>query len=160
MPRKPIRPKLWILSVNKQSRDLWPGNARGWSYPLGFWETLQLEFPDMGTIFQPFGGYDRTGTTMDIDPLKKPNVVGSADIIPVRDKSFDTIIADPPYDNWHRRIILNGLHEFARVGRRYLFILHWYRLPTIAKLGRLGFRIIYVPENFTRPIILNMYQIW
>jgi hypothetical protein len=159
VPRKPIRPKLWILTDRRETANLWPGNGRGWSYPKYFIETLKCEFADLGIIFQPFAGFDKTGVTMDMDPRKKAMICGDALNIPVKDKSFDTIIADPPYDNWARRKILNGLFEFARVGRRYLFILHWYRLPTCSKLERLGFRIIYIPRNFTRPVILNMYKI-
>ncbi len=159
MGRKPIRPKLWVLTDNRETANLWPGSGRGWSYPKYFMDTLRQEFPDLGTIFQPFAGFDKNGTTMDIDIRKKPMICGEANASPIKDKSFDTIIADPPYDSWQRRLMMCGLHEFARIARRYLFILHWYRMPSNGKLIRLGFRIIYIPRNFTRPVFLNMYKI-
>ena len=153
------RPRLWILTDNRETATLWPGNGRGWSYPKGFFDNLECEFPDIGTIFQPFAGFDKHGNTMDIDVLKEPEICGDALKIPIKDKSFDSIVADPPYDNFHRRVMIYALHEFKRVARRYIFLLHWYRMPTIAGLDRLGFRIIYIPRNFTRPVILNMYKI-
>ena len=153
------RPRLWILTDNRKTAALWPGNGRGWSYPKYFFDTLEREFPDVGTVFQPFAGFDDYGNTMDIDIRKKPEICGDALEIPIKDNSFDSIVADPPYDDFHRGVMIRALHEFKRVARRYVFILHWYRMPTIRGLERMGFRIIYIPRNYIRPVLLNIYKI-
>jgi len=46
---------------------------------------------------------DRSGTTVDINPETKPDIVANCEQLPLDDESFDFVMLDPPYSELEAR---------------------------------------------------------
>jgi len=62
---------------------------------------------------------------LDIDPIHRPNVLSDAAFIPFGDKSFNTVLCDPPY-NGNFRWMHDMLNEMHRVCANLLIFQHWF----------------------------------
>jgi len=95
-------------------------------------------------ILEPFGGRSKLGVSVDINRDVRPTVVADAQHLPFREKTFDMVLADPPYEDEFvehyaglakRRIkftFYKALVECARVCKHFLIILH-FLIPTRPK---------------------------
>ena len=69
-------------------------------YPPGFLKRAVALFPDAQAILHcPSGTVTGPGTTVDLksDSIRCPQIVASADAIPLPDASYDLFLSDPPY---------------------------------------------------------------
>lgn len=70
------------------------------TYPQGFLAKALSEFPNAKDILHcPSGSVAGPGITVDAvrDQYRCPQIVASADAIPLPDNSFDLFLSDPPY---------------------------------------------------------------
>jgi len=148
----------WQMTVDLRI-DWGKGATNGWTYPKEFWKTLDIYCPDMGSILQPFQGYDLRGTGVDIDIQRKPDIVGDALNLPIKSKSFDTVIADPPYPEFTRHRSLRFMHEMEKVSRKYVIVLHWVMMPLIRPLRSEFFAVITFRRTYNYARILSVFKI-
>ena len=69
------------------------------AYPEGFIRRLDQRIGLIGKVITLFCGSSNFGDTVDINPLVNPTFVADCKNIPVKDNSYDVVIADPPYDS-------------------------------------------------------------
>lgn len=116
----PLSGNSHIYTVGKV---LWPADVERFIESLLIGESLHL-----------CCGLSRIGDVrLDWDEDVNPDVVGDASNPPFEDLSFDTVLADPPYNGrfqWNHDLLKN----MARVARRRIVFQHWF-LPA-DKQGR------------------------
>jgi hypothetical protein len=79
-------------------------------------------------------GHSQLGDVrLDIDATVRPHVLSDASKLPFPDKSFETVLCDPPYNGqyWWNHAVLS---ELARVARTRIIFQHWF-IPA-DRLGR------------------------
>ena len=62
---------------------------------------------------------------LDADPSHDPDVIADAAELPFADKSFESVLCDPPYNGkmqWNHDL----LSELSRVARRRIIFQHWF----------------------------------
>jgi hypothetical protein len=124
------------------------GKNRGnlWSFPPKVRKQLQ-EDAESSTILHLFGGRSTFGTTLDIDPIVRPNVIGDAWMPPFQDDSFDTVILDPPYTHLNVDARIALLRQAARIARRRVVWFHTLWIPTTSGLKPERSWLIRVGDN-------------
>ena len=100
-PRYPITvdDKGWIYGVWYCGTS-WTKVTLHGQYPPTFLKRALALFPDATDILHcPSGTVEGPGVTVDMvgDEVRHPQIVASADAIPLPDGSFDLILSDPPY---------------------------------------------------------------
>jgi len=122
-------------------RDVWlfgPSSRNGCvgSFPNGFIPRLKKNWWGQKRLWLCSGGFkDRAGTTLDIRPVVRPDVLADAQFLPFKNASFDFVMADPPYSDAEAKELyglpknpstLKLINEGARVLKSggYLITLH------------------------------------
>ncbi len=86
---------IWSIGNN------YKGSGYHGSYPPGYLKRVMSMFPDAENILHLFSGSldeSVSGDRFDINPSLKPDICGDAhDLSNLVNKSYDLIIADPPY---------------------------------------------------------------
>ena len=62
---------------------------------------------------------------LDNDPSNKPDVLGDASKLPFEDRSFESVLCDPPYNGqfqWNHDL----LKELSRVASKRIIFQHWF----------------------------------
>jgi len=86
------------------------------------------------------GKSDLGDVRIDLDPTLKPNIVADMNMLPIRDRMFESAIIDPPYYYKAQRDAMRYLYELKRVARKVILI--HKGLPLITGMKLLGLRII------------------
>ena len=102
------------------------------------------------------------GITVDLNPATRPHVVADATRLPFRDRTFDTVIADPPYspemaENLYATPYLSVpklLKEAARVVKPggYVLLLDLRTWPPPDELRWRGLVAIYTANRGAKPL--------
>lgn len=127
----------WVLPRPRKSK------YKG-GFPLHFEKKLLKELNiDKQThkILHPFGGHAEIGYRVDIKEDVKPDIIGDAHKLPIKNEIFDLIILDPPYSNDFSRKLYGtdklkfGIYtkEAIRVLKYngYLVMYHYLAIPRI-----------------------------
>ena len=157
--------------------DMWrtgppPATGQRQRYPGRFWFNFKRVYPVDGlNVLHMFSGSMDWGVTTDIRPETGADIIAPYDSLPIKDGTFDMVIADPPYNHgfaseWTthskdlpipKRILL----EAARVTKEggLIAILHiiWipaYKVAGVKGIGRHG--ILCGPNNAIR--LLNVFR--
>lgn len=97
--------------------------------------------PGSGVFKQTASAFGVRVETVDIDPELKPDYVGTADDIPLRDNTFDVVCAFQVLEHMEFETSLKALAEMARVSRKRVIIslpdvtTSWASTITIPKMG-------------------------
>jgi hypothetical protein len=113
MPSVRLRCGLWsVVELAPQVRiSTWlcgppPSNGQRQRYPSRFLYNLRREYPAFffDTLHMFCGQADvGFGTTTDMRPESKPQIVAPYDAIPRPDASFSNVLADPPYADHYQK---------------------------------------------------------
>ena len=112
-------------------RDTWGLSPATSNYPGSFPRGLLPRMKRQGWWGQKrlwlFSGSfkDPAGTTVDINPEVKPDILANCESLPIEDESFDFVMLDPPYSELEARELYNldycnifkVINEAARVTR-------------------------------------------
>ena len=117
-----------VAPASRRPETLWCPNRRqkarnGWSYPPAV-DKLLRRVTDGRSVLQLFGGLARWGTTLDIDPMTRPRVLGDAWMPPFRGNSFDVVIIDPPYVGINQQMKQALIRGAAFVARDHVYWFH------------------------------------
>ena len=124
--RKRGRPSVKVLwCPNKKNAERRPG----WSFPLEVEQKI-IELSAGGTVLHLFGGQSRFGVRLDIDPRTRPDVVGDAWLPPFAERSFDTVVLDPPYHELCREELGQLMANAAFIARQQAIWLHQIWAPS------------------------------
>lgn len=134
---KVMRDKGWVYGVWYCGTAWDPVRLHG-QYPPGFLKRALALFPHAQDILHcPSGMVTGPGITVDLmkDTVRCPQIIASADKIPLPDTSFDLFLSDPPYTKEDSAkygcppFPLNGMmkeaHRLLRPGG-FLGVLHTY----------------------------------
>jgi SAM-dependent methyltransferase len=100
-PKYPITidDKGWIYGV-WYCGTAWERVRLHGQYPPGFLKRALALWPEAADVLHcPSGTVTGPGVTVDLcaDDVRRPQIVASADAIPLPNASFDVILSDPPY---------------------------------------------------------------
>jgi len=162
---------------NGLTMDMWrtgppPATGQKQRYPSRFWFNFKREYPIDGLkVLHMFSGSMDWGVTTDIRPETGADIIAPYDNLPIKDGSFDMVIADPSYNKgfaseWTthskdlpkpKRILL----EAARVTKEggiiailHIIVIPQYKEAGVKCIGRHG--ILCGPNNAIR--ILNVFR--
>ena len=96
-------PRSRTPSYKSMYLDVWPCsppmNGYPGAFPLGMIKKMKRRgWWGENRLWLFSGAYkDRYGTTVDINPAVKPDVVADCECLPFQDEEFDFVMADPPY---------------------------------------------------------------
>lgn len=140
----------------RNSWDTGPPPAKGQfqRYPSRFWYNFKRIYGIPDELLHMFSGAMDWGDTTDIRPETGAKFVAPYNKLPIKDNTYDLVIADPPYNvgfanEWitHKKDLPKPKHiliEAARVTKPggLIAILHVITIPqhkaAFAKLGRIG----------------------
>ena len=155
-----------IYNVNELRdfmRDTWatgppPATGQFQRYPSRFWYNLKKIYEIPEEVLHMFSGSMDWGDTTDIRPETGAKFVAPYDKLPIKDNTYDLVIADPPYNygfsnEWitHKKDLPKPKHiliEAARVTKPggLIAILHVITIPqyikAFEKLDRIGVKRI------------------
>lgn len=170
-PKYPVtvKDKGWIYGVWYCGTS-WTKVSLHGQYPPTFLKRALALFPDAKDILHcPSGTVTEPGVTVDLirDKVRKPQIVASADAIPLRSRSFDLILSDPPYSNedsekygcppFPLQGFMREARRLLRVGG-YLGMLHLY-YPSYRRVEWKLVGLIGVVTGFMRKIrIFSIFQ--
>lgn len=88
-----------IMFGKPKPAQLYVDFPEGGGYPKGFleWAWEEMGVTDPSRVLHLCSGSLRTGVRLDIRLSTMPSVVGDCVATPFKDRSFDWIMADPPY---------------------------------------------------------------
>lgn len=92
---------VWYCGTSYQKATLYG------EYPATFLKRALALFPQAKNILHlPSGTLLGPGTTIDLfsDKTRRPQIVANAQNIPLRDKTFDLVLSDPPYSEKDSKI--------------------------------------------------------
>ena len=119
------RPRVEVLWCPNKRRE--PKRA-GWSFPPVI-ETKIREFCD-GRVLHLFGGQAKFGVRLDVDRATHPDVIGDAWMPPFAERSFDTVVLDPPYFALDREQLGALMMTAAHLARLRVIWLHQLWAPS------------------------------
>jgi hypothetical protein len=91
----------------------------GGGYPIGFLDRAYatLGCTDPTKVLHLCSGSVRIGTTVDIRPEMKPDIVADCRAVPLPDESFDWVMADPPYSEEYAENLYGTGTDYPRPGQ-------------------------------------------
>ena len=155
-----------IYNVTKLSsfmKDSWstgppPATGQFQRYPSRFWYNFKKIYEIPEEVLHMFSGDMDWGDTTDIRPESKAKIIAPYNDLPIKDNTYDLVVADPPYNvgfanEWitHKKDLPKPKHiliEAARVTKPggIIAILHVITIPqyiqAFEKLERIGVKRI------------------
>ena len=149
-----------------------PAQGQKQRYPSRFLYNFKRRYPLEGkSILSMFSGSSDLGDTTDIRPETMADLIAPYDALPVKDSTYDMVLADPPYScgfakEWtthpdHLPKPKRILHEAARITKPggLIAILHIIVIPAYKTAGveRIALHpILCGPNNAIR--VLNVFR--
>ena len=133
-PARVVKNLAWCLPRPRRRNPI-PG-----CFPEHFEKKLLAELGWPQATFHPFGGAAEYGVRLDIRAEVRPDIIGDAHQLPLRDSVFDCTILDPPYDvHYSERLYRTGNIRWSRCVSEAL---------RVTKVG--GFIVVY--HLVTKPV--------
>lgn len=128
----------------------------GGGYPLGFveWAYEIMGVTDPSKVLHLCAGSMQTGVRVDIRPEMNPDIVADCRNVPLRDASFDWILADPPYSVEYAANLYGTEDDYPRPGQ---IMREACRL--IRPGGKIGLLHLQVPMIRKPCRIINVYGV-
>ena len=155
-----IKTLCWVLPRPRKNK------YKG-GFPLHFEKKLWRELDCPEKVLHPFGGMAEIGKRVDINPEVKPDYIGDAHKLDIKDNRYDLVILDPPYDDEQATKLYKTpklkyqqyIKEAVRVCKSEGFIAMYHWVMTPRPEGTKYFmRIVILTRVWHRPRVCCVFQ--
>jgi ubiquinone/menaquinone biosynthesis C-methylase UbiE len=136
-------------------------------FPLHFEKKLWRELGYPKKVLHPFGGMAEIGERVDINPNIKPDYVGDAHNLNIKDNQYDLVVLDPPYNDEQAQKLYRTpklrykiyINEAVRVCKSggFIAMYHWVMTPR-PKGTKYYMRIVILTRVWHRPRVCCVFQ--